>query len=52
MTIKNRNRLIALLIVAIPVLIFVGFLISETIHPTPISLSSPNSTTNADQSPR
>ncbi|HEY4414810.1 MAG TPA: hypothetical protein VGO57_03875 [Verrucomicrobiae bacterium] len=49
---KNRNRLLVLLIVALPILIFAGFLISEIIKPTPVSLISPNSVTNPVQSPR
>jgi hypothetical protein len=52
MTTKNRNFLIALLVVAVPVLIFAGFLISEIIKPTPTSLSAPTTATNQDQSPR
>ncbi len=52
MTTKTRNRLLTLLVVVLPLLIFLGFLISEIIKPTPTSLLSPDSTTNVIQSPR
>jgi hypothetical protein len=52
MTAKNQARLIALLVVAVPILIFIGFLISEIIKPTPISLSAPTTNTNQIQAPR
>jgi hypothetical protein len=35
MSIKTRNRLIILFIVTFPIMVLIGFVISEYIHPPP-----------------
>ncbi|HSY10310.1 MAG TPA: hypothetical protein VK840_05290 [Candidatus Dormibacteraeota bacterium] len=49
MTLKTRNRLIVLLILAFPFVVLFGFLISQIIAP---SSPNPNTGTNAVHSPR
>jgi hypothetical protein len=53
MTTKNRNRLIALCILAFPFVVLVGFLISQIISSQPKPpLPNPNTGTNMVYSPR
>jgi hypothetical protein len=54
MTLKTRNRLIVLLILAFPFVVLIGFLVSQIIAPSSPKLSSPNPNTgtNAVHSPR
>jgi hypothetical protein len=33
MSIKNRNRLVVLLILAFPIMVLIGFVLSEYLHP-------------------
>jgi hypothetical protein len=58
MTTKTRNRLLAFCILALPFLVLLGFVISESINPLlpvqplPKSSPAPNNVTNTIYSPR
>jgi hypothetical protein len=52
MTLKTRNRLIMLFILAFPFVVITGFLILEHFHPTPATPPPALTDTNFIHSPR